>query len=266
MLLNTMDKFKILIVSLFLFGSCSEYEKILKSDDIELKYEKAFEYYGEGEYVKASTLFEYLIPIYKATDKSARLEYHHAKSLYYQADYILAGYHFGEFAENYGQSEYLEEAEFMHAYCYYMLSPRFSLDQANTYKAINAFRMFMLKNPRSPKIGESKEIITELTNKLAKKSFHSAKLYFDLGDYKAAIIALKNSLEDYPESDYREKSLFLILKASYLLADNSVPSKRVERFQSTADEYLTFLDEYPDSEYIDEAEKYYDASMKILNN
>jgi outer membrane protein assembly factor BamD len=45
----------------------------------------------------------------------------------------------------------------------------------------------------------------------------SAKLYYNLGDYKAAVIALNNSIEQFPETKYREEIMFLILKASYLL-------------------------------------------------
>src|SRR6056297_890285 len=145
---------KIFVVAIIplLFAGCSEYDKILKSENTELKYKKAFEYYEAEEYNKASTLFKYLVPIYRATEKAAKIEYHYAQSLYKQRDYILAGYHFGKFAENYGNSQYVEDAEFKNAYCYYMLSPRFSLDQTNTYKALDAFQMFMRKYPGSKRI------------------------------------------------------------------------------------------------------------------
>ena len=107
--------FFVIAIAFFTF-SCSEYEKLLKSDDIQLKYEKALEYYEEGEYVKSATLLQYLVPIYKGTDKAPKVEFYYAKSLYYQGDYILAAYHFDEFSKNYGVSEYAEEADFLKAY------------------------------------------------------------------------------------------------------------------------------------------------------
>ena len=110
-----------------------------------MKYTKAFEYYEDDQFVKSGTLLQYLTPIYKATDKAAKVEFFYAKSLYGQRDYLIAGYHFGEFAKNYGNSEYAEEATFMHAYCYFLNSPRSNLDQDYTLKAIDAFNLFLLR-------------------------------------------------------------------------------------------------------------------------
>ncbi len=51
-----------------------------------------------------------------------------------------------------------------------------------------------------------------MRDKLVEKSFISARLYYDLGYYKSAILALRNSLIEYPETRYREELMFLILK------------------------------------------------------
>ncbi len=265
-LIMCMNKYIYLVIIVLLAGACSEYDKILKSDDPELKYQKAFEYYEEEDYARASTLFEYIVPIYKATNKASRVEFYHAKSLYYLGDYRLAAYHFKEFSENYGNSQYVEEADFLRAFCFYELSPRYSLDQQFSRKAINAFKLFIMNHPNSEKAEVCKEKIAELNNKLVKKSYFNAKLYFDLGDYKASIVALKNSLEEYPSTIYREDILFLILKSSYLLAENSVIEKRKERFQTTMDEYYSFIDEYPDSKKVEEAKHIYEESLQVLNN
>jgi len=102
-----------------------------------------------------------------------------------------------------------------------------------------------------------------MRNKLVEKSYLNAKLYYNLGDYKASIIALKNSLNEFPDTKYREELLFLILKSTYLLADNSIQSKRKQRFQDTIDEYFTFISEFPESNYKKEAQKMYEMAMNI---
>lgn len=257
--------FFVIAISLFTF-SCSEYEKLLKSDDTQLKYDKAFEYYEQEEYVKASTLLQYLIPIYRGTDKASKINFYYAKSLYGQRDYILAAYHFNEFETNYGISEYAEEAGFLKAYCYYLESPRASLDQDYTMQALNAFNMFLIRYPNSGKKEECLLIVRELNNKLVEKSFLSAKLYYDLGYYKSSIIAINNSLSDYPDSDFREELKFLLLKSSFLLAKNSVASKMKKRFQDTVDEYYSFVDEFPESKFKEDAEKIYKEVSLVLNN
>jgi len=97
--------------------------------------------------------------------------------------------------------------------------------------------------------------MAELHDKLVEKSYLSSMLYYKIGDYKAAIVAIRNSLRDYPESKYREELMFHLLKASYLLADNSIESKRRERFQNALDEYYSFISEYPSSKYSMEAKR-----------
>jgi outer membrane protein assembly factor BamD len=254
----------ILLVFLLLVG-CGEYEKLLKSRDYPVKFEKAMAYFEDEEYVKSATLFDQVANIYRGTTKADTVKYYQAMSYYGQRDYILAGHYFNELATTYTNSDYVEESEFMAAYCYYKLSPRPSLDQQSTFQAINAFKMYMVKYPSSPRVSESRELIAELSDKIVEKSYNSAKLYYDLGYYKSAVIALRNSLSEYPETQYREELMYLILRSSFLLADNSIASKQKERLQATADEYLSFISEFPDSKYKKDAEKIYSSIQNNLD-
>lgn len=251
------------IVVIFL-GACSGFEKILKSKDYEFKYKKALEYYEKKDHYRYITLFEQLSPIYKGTYRSDTIEFYLAQGYYYQGDYLLAGHYYDKFRKTFPRSTFTEESDFMYAYCFYKSSPRAELDQENTQLAMAAFSEFLQRFPNSKRKSEVNTIMVELRDKLMEKSYLSSKLYYKIGDYKAAIVAIRNSLKEFPNSKYREEQMYLILKASYLLADNSVPSKRRERFQSAVDEYYTFISEYPDSRYAGDAKKMYDSSMKIL--
>jgi len=124
----------------------------------------------------------------------------------------------------------------------------------------------MVKYPTSERVSECQAIIVEMSDKLVEKSFISARLYYDLGYYKSAILALRNSLIEYPETQYREELMFLILKSSYLLADGSVPSKQRERFQATVDEYYSFIGEFKEGPHAREAKRMYESSSKYLEN
>lgn len=254
-----------IILLLAIVSSC-KYEKLLKSRDYKLKYQKALEYYAEEDYMRAEGLFEQLKPILKGTKQADTVFYYAAYCSYHQGSYLLASHYFDEFRRTFGNSKFAEEAEFMNAYCTYKLSPRPSLDQEYSYRAISSFGLYMSRYPNSERTDECIKYIQELRNKLVKKSYQSAKLYYDLADYKAAIVALNNSLDEFPETEYREEIMFLILKAKFLLAENSVPNKRVERYQSTVDEYYSFVGEFPESEYNREAISMYDNSQHILKN
>jgi outer membrane protein assembly factor BamD len=259
-------KFKILIYILFplVLVSCKGYEKLLKGSDYQLKYDKAFEYYANGDYVRSATLFEQIVTVYRGTSKSDTIQFYRAKAYYNQKDYTMAGHYFGELSKTFPKSPFADESDFMNAYCYYKLSPRAELDQASTYAAINAFSLFIMNHPKSPKLEECRTLIVELNEKLVNKSYLSARLYYDLSDYKASIIALRNSLNEFPDTKYREELMYLLLKSSYLLAKNSVDSKMKDRYQAAVDEYYSFISEFPIGKYTGDAKSMYNASMGVL--
>lgn len=251
------------VILLVTLASCSGFEKVRKSTDYNLKYRKAFEWYNKGDYSKSATLFEDIVTYFKVTTKVDTISFYIAMSYYKNGDHELGAFYFNNFVQNFLYSPFTEEAEFLGAYCYYKVSPVPSLDQASTKKAIEQFQNFVSKRPLSKRASEAQNLIIELEDKLVEKSWLNAKLYYDMGYYKSSILALKNSLDEYPNTKYREKLMWLILDSNYKLAENSVASKQKERYQATIDEYYTFMSEYPQSTYKDDAEKIYKQAEKF---
>ncbi|MCG6187999.1 outer membrane protein assembly factor BamD [Maribellus maritimus] len=254
----------ILVLVLFATG-CGDYNKILKSTDYEFKYKKAIEYYEDGEYVRAGTLLQELVTIYRGTSRADKIYYYYAKSMIGQKDYLMAGHYFKSLIKEFPTSEYIEEAQFMVGYCAYLLSPKPRLDQSVTSEAIDAMQLYINLYPFSERVDEANRLIDELQNKLVYKSYLNAKLYYDFENYKAAVVALSNGLKDYPDSRYREELMYMLLKSKYLLAIRSVADKQEERLSSALDEYFTFVDEFPESEHKKEVDKFYETTAEMLN-
>jgi outer membrane protein assembly factor BamD len=266
---NTIFNFILLIFTAIIIFSCSEYDKILKSSDYDLKYRKALQYYNKKDYARASSLFEQIVNVYRATAKGDSVMYFYAKSYYGSEDYIMAGHYFKEFSENYGRSPFVEEADYLVGYCLYLMSPRPSLDQENTKLSIQAFQKFLYKHPESKYIPECKRLIVEMNDKLAEKDYLNASQYYNMGSvdtryYKSALISLRNCLTEFPDNKYREDLMFMILQSNYMIAENSVPLKRKERFQATLDDYYTFVAEFPSGKYTKSATKIYDNTKQVL--
>lgn len=254
-----------IVLLTMLLSSCSDYNKVVKSTDYEYKYKKAVEYYEEGEYVRSGTLFRELVNIYRGTTRADRIYYYYAKSMMGQEDYLMAGHYFNSLIKEFPMSEYAEEAQFMIGYCSYLLSPKPRLDQQVTQDAIDALQLYLNLYPFSERVDEANRLIAELEDKMVYKSYLSAKLYYDFEQYKAAVVALTNSLEEYPDSKYREDLKYMLLKSKYLLADNSVMDKQESRFSNALDEYFSFIDEFPDSKHLKEVERFYERASKVLN-
>ena len=235
--------------------SCGEYQEVLKSKDLDFKFEKAVEYYEAGEYNKAYPIFDELITLYRGTEKAQEVYFYYANTLYLQKDYILAGYHFKNFYKTFPQNEQADEAAYLTAYCYYLEAPTHSLDQAYTYKAINELQLFINTHPGSDKIDLCNEYMEDLRGRLEQKSYEIAKQYYKTRKYKAAMTAFTTTLSEYPDTPYREEAMYLKAKAAFKLAENSVAELQKERFIE-ANTALNDLEEiYPESEYLPELRK-----------
>lgn len=258
-----------LIFIVVLFASCGQYQKLLKSTDYELKYQKAMEYYAAEDYMKATTLFQELINIYRGSDKAEILVYSYADALFGLDDYIMAEYFYEQLVKTYPASDYAEECQFQIAYCKYMMSPKPRLDQTFTYEAINDFQLFINLFPSSPRVTEATRLMDELRDKLVYKSYLSAKLYFNLGsylgnNYQSAVVAARNSLKEFPDTKYREELSYLILEAKYIQSVKSIEEKKEARVRDAIDEYYSFINEFPNSKFLKKAEGIHEDSEKML--
>lgn len=256
---------KTLLIS-FILASCGEYQKVLKSEDYNYKYTKAISYYEEGDYNRAMPLFNELSMVMKGTDKIQEVDFYYAYCNYSTGDNLMAAYLFRNYTINYPNSKHTEECAYMQAYCYYNEAPIFSLDPTNNYRAIKELQSFIDRYPESIRVDTCNDLIDELRFKLSLKAFENAKQYYTTSNYKSAIIALDNILIDFPSFDSREEVHFLIVRSTYLLANNSISSKVLDRLQSTIDAYIHFKDNYPKSDYLKELDSIYNKTKIMLNN
>ena len=255
----------ILLILLVLVTSCGEFEKLLKSEDYDLKKTKAKEYYDNGQYVKATELLAQLIPRYRATEEAEDLNWLNAQSYYKMKDYYSAGTYLKSYVDQYPFGKYTEEASFMGSLCDYNISLRAELDQENTRNAIEGFNVFMNRYPFSPRIEECKRLVKEMEEKMVEKSYLSAKLYYDMKQYKAAVTALTNSLKNYSDTKYREEMMFLKLNSLFLYAENSLVMRQKERYQATLDDYYSYMEEFPESKYSREVKRIFQKISEYLN-
>lgn len=242
--------------------SCDDYQKVVKSPNPEYKYKRAVQYYENEEYYKANPLFEELIPLYRGTDKGEKIYYYWCYTNYYE-DYLLtAAFHFKKFAKTYPNSEYAQDALFMSAYCNYLQSPNPTLDQTPTRMAIDELQVFVNTYPESPLVDSANSLVDRLALKLETKDFLNSKQYYTIKRYKAAVVALNNFMQAYPLSRYKEEAKLLILKSYYELAINSIEEKKEERFDKGIEAYYDFIDNFADSNRLNEAETIYAKLVK----
>lgn len=264
MFLHEMKKIILLFSILILTASCSQYQKVLKSEDIALKYTTAEQLYNEAQagegnerrkYRKAVRLFEQLVPAYRGKPQAQKLMFLYADSYYQLGDHYLAGYQFERFVESYPDSERLEEAAYKSARSYYFLSPRYDLDQSETHQAIAKLQAFINRFPESERLDEANQLVTELRVKLEKKAYEIAKQYHHTRNYIAAMTAFDNFIADYPGSPFRELAFFYKFDSAYQYAINSYAYAMPERLERARTFYEDYTRYFPEGEFLSQAQE-----------
>ncbi len=246
------------LIILGVAGCKSRFEKLRLSNDSGKKYQEAIRLYNKKDYSKALILFEGLAQRYRGLEDAEDLNYYYAFTLYRLKDYTTARYKFKEFADTYPNSKNAEECRYYGAYCYYLDSPKSSLDQESTYKAIDALQLFINFYPKSERAVQAAQYIANLRDKLETKAFDNAKLFYTLGGYdvsyyKSAVVALKNAQIEFPDIKYVEEMDLLIIKSQYMYAKNSIPVRQEDRFNEATSYYNEFMEAHPNGKLTKEA-------------
>ena len=259
-------------LTVVLFVSCGEYNRLLKINDADIKYSYAKKYFNQKKYVRSSTLLEEIVHYFRGRPEAEESLFLLAQSYYRQKDYVTAAEYFKTYYNTYPKGEFAEDARFYGAYGLYLDSPDPRLDQNQTYESIQQFLMYLEYYPQSERAHQAQEILFELQEKLADKEYRAAKLYFNLGtymgnNYQACIITAENALKSYPDTKFREELIYLMLLSKYEMAIVSIDERLQGRYRDVIDEYYNYLNEFPDGKYIRQITKLYEyANSKIERN
>jgi len=263
-----MMRFRIILLAVLAVTVCSscksQFELLLASNDADAKYEAAFNYYNKGKFAKAASVFESLAMLTDGTERDDTVRYYWGLSNYRNKDYYTADTNFEKFVESYPRSPFASEARYLRLDCLYRQTLRYELDQSPTYKAMNAISEYILEYPQSTHMEECRDMLLDLGERLDKKAYEAARLYYKMEDYLASRIAFRNVLKDDSENIYREDILYFIAMSSYKYAHLSVPSKQKERYLTFVDDYYNFIGELPESNYRKELDAVYRKAQKAL--
>lgn len=256
---------------MLLLCSCSEYNNVLKSKDIDYKFNYAKKAYENKQYLQATTLLTDLITPLRGGPNGEEALFLLAMSYYENKDYLNSGVYFKTYYTRYPKGKYAELSRFYSGYGYYLDSPDPQLDQTATVKALEELQSFLDFFPKSDKVTIAQNAMFEMQDKLTLKQLQNAQLYYNLGNYlgnnyESAIIVSQNALKDYPYSKYKEDFELLILKSKFQEAKQSINERQADRYRDVVDEYYSFINNYPDTKHKKEVETIFKIASKHAGN
>ena len=246
-------------------GCKSQYETLLNSNDVDAKYAAAFDYFNQKKYSKAAQLFESMSVLTNGTERDDTVQYYWGLSNYRYKDYYTAETNFTKFLENYPRSPFAEDARFLRLDCMYRSTYRYELDQTPSYACLQAIAEYITEYPgENPHMDACRKMADDLNERLDRKAYENAKLYYRMEDYLASRVAFKNVLKDDADNIYREDILYYTAMSSYHYARLSVKEKQKERYLTFVDDYLNFIGEIPESKYRRELDVMYKRAQRAL--
>ena len=255
-----------------LFTACGEYNNVLKSNDLDVRFAYAKKYFDEGKYSRTAALLEDIVQIRRSTSLGEESLYLLAQSNYKMKDYATAYEYFKTYYTTYPNGEYAELARFYSAYGLYLDSPDARLDQSDTYRSMEQFQNFIELYPQSERKEEAQNALFELQEKLALKELYAVKLYYKMGDhskilgenYLACVITSQNAIHTYPFSKYREEFMYYVFRSKYEMAIRSVDEKKNFRYRDAQDEYYAYANYFPEGKYLKEIKRLFENIDKEL--
>jgi len=236
-------------VMLSLWGCGQKPTPVLSASD---QFKFARNLYDKKKYLKAQQEFEKLIYTYPGNTVVDTAQYYLGMSHYGQEDYITAAGEFERLLQSYPLSAFADDAQYQIGMCHFEMSPKYQLDQTETFQAIEAFQTFLNNFAASPLTGEAREKIRELEDKLARKKFMTGLLYLKLRDFSPAMVYFWAVRDDYPSTDWAIQSVYYTGEAEYHLKEYD---RATEIFQN-------FLTGFPSHKLAPKAKQMLDTIKK----
>lgn len=258
-----MKKVFLIVFSILLLASCGKYNKALKSDNVDEKYEMAKAYYDAGieknkkkKLNRSIRLLEQIQPGMKGKPQDEIVSYMIANAYYTIGDFFISGYRFDRYAKSFPDSPKIEEVLYKSANSYYEVSPKYSLDQMDTYKAIDKLQFYVNTFEDGEFFDTANKKLEVLRDKLERKAYEVAKQLHHRRIWRPAIHALNNYIEDHPGSKYNEKAYFYKFEAQFIYAINSFRAIERDRLELAVEYYNDFASRYPESEFMELAKEH----------
>ncbi len=211
------------------------------------------ETYNNEKYLDAAEGFEFFTINYGGNALVDSAQYFLGMSHFALKEYILAADAFDYLTRRFPNSQIVPEAMFMVGDCYWELSPRFSLDQTNTQKAIDFYQAFIDYYPEIlDKVQLAQKRIETCREKMANKMFANGVIYLKMKNFDSAVIYFGQVIEQYYDTEWAVKSTLKIAESH----------EKAKKFDLATSDYIDFLDKHPTHVWADQAK----AGLERIKN
>lgn len=234
-------KYLFFVVASNVFLACGSSD-VMQNLSAEDHFEMGKKAFDEEEYLEAINHFEIVKLQFSGSAVADDAQFYLGECRYKREEYLLAAEEYRTLIRNFSASPFVPQSQYNIALSYYKLVPKSTLDQQNTYRAIDEFQSFIDYYPTHELVSSAEAKIRELNNHLAKKDYETAELYMKLTYYKAATFYFSRVIEKFHDTPYAELSY--VGKVQALFAR--------KRYLEAKQELEKFFERFPNSKFFNE--------------
>ncbi|MBN1885937.1 MAG: outer membrane protein assembly factor BamD [Candidatus Krumholzibacteriota bacterium] len=150
------------------------------------------------DYGKAAVEYKDFLASFAGNERVDYAQYRLAESYRLDGDFALAAVEYRILINDYGYSEYVDDAFLLEAVCAFAQAPRVERDQTKVFEARSRIVRFIQLFPDSPRRAEADELLARIDDRLAEKDYRAASLYFGRKRWESAEIYFDKIVENYP--------------------------------------------------------------------
>ncbi len=152
------------------------------------------------KYGKALEAFQKLKERYPYSKYAILAELKVGDAHYYKKDYEEAALAYEEFVRLHPRNEAVPYVLYQLGMSQYLISPSMDRDQDQTRKAMETFQRLMELYPNTEYAAKAQAQLFECEKRIAAHEYRIARMYYNMGKYRAAQQRLTRLLEDYPKA------------------------------------------------------------------
>jgi outer membrane protein assembly factor BamD len=238
-----MKRLLFLAVLLFLATACSS-TKVTQPKTADYYLQEGERYFDNGQYEQAIASWEKVREAFYSPELNMLAELKIAEAHFLAKDYVEAAAAYEDFLKQHPDHERTPQVLFQLGMSYYNQILSADRDQTATRNALVTFESLVKRFPADPKKPETQVLIARCRDRLAEHELQVGHFYLRTGAYQAAINRLQGVFSLYPDYSHRDRVYFYLGQA-YL---------KIGERQQAAAAFNTLFNEFPQSEYIKEAQ------------
>jgi outer membrane assembly lipoprotein YfiO len=173
----------------------------------ETSYAQGLQAYEAKRYRRAAELLQAWVDASPGDPRLPATLYTLGRARMESEEYLLAATSFLRVVTDYPSSPEQEQARFGVCEAYRSLSPGAALDQENTQTALLYCGSYVEYYPNAARADRARIWVSELRDKMARKSFDAGMWYFRRGAYDASVIYFQRAVAEYPDTPTAPQAL-----------------------------------------------------------